>query len=574
MLNFRKAILTVMMSCLVGIVFSQNLLEKRISLDVNRQRLDDVLSIISDKGGFTFSYNSQIVKRDSLVSLSVTNRSVRQILALLLSDQYEYKESGNYIILRRVALRLTTVTDKSPVTDNIYTISGYVVNSETGDRLTNVSVYETEHLVSALTDEHGRFELKLKSKYPTASLSVSKYSYEDTTVVIEPKFNMQLVIAIVPVADTVFVSVPNVYEVVDSSIVRLKDSAVVPVPMEKTEIEQTAVAKFLLTARQKVQSLNIKRFIAERPFQASLIPGITTQGTMSGQMIHNVSFNLFGGYTGEINGLEIGGLFNLNRKDVKYVQIAGLFNVTGGSVTGFQAAGVSNAVLGDLQGFQVSSVANYVKKNVRGFQVAGISNMSGGIMSGLQVASIFNYAKKQQGVQIGLINISDTSDGYSIGLINIVMRGYHKLAISRDEVINTNIAFKTGSRRFYSILQGGMNLGSKEDDKAYSFGYGLGTEKRITNWITLNPELTCQYLYLGSWDYTNLLSKLHLNLNIQPFKGFRIFGGPSIAAYYTDQDVVVKGYRSRALPGSYHSFKTGLDKTRGWFGWNIGIALF
>ncbi|RYY58315.1 MAG: hypothetical protein EOO05_16825 [Chitinophagaceae bacterium] len=571
----RRVILTAALSCLVTLLFSQGLLEKRISVDVQRQRLDDVLSIIGDKGGFTFSYNSQILKRDSLVTLSASNRSVRQVLGQLLNDQYEYKESGNYIILRRVALKLTTVTEKTAVTDNVYTISGYVVSSETGEKLVNVSVYDTRQLVSALTDEQGRFELKLKSKYPTTSLSVSKYSFEDTTVTIQPKFDMQLVIAIVPVADTVFVSVPNVFEVVDSSIARVRDTApAAVVTVEKTEVEQTAVAKFLLSAKQKVQSLNLKQFITKKPFQVSVIPGISTQGKMSGQVIHNVSFNVLGGYTGGVNGMEIGGLFNLNRKDVKYVQVAGLFNVTGGSVTGFQAAGVTNGLLGSLSGFQASSVANYVKKNVDGMQVAGVSNMAGGELRGLQVASVLNYAKKNRGVQIGLINISDTSDGYSIGLINIVLKGYHKLALSTNEVLNTNLAYKTGSRKFYSILQGGMNLGDDKNDKAYSFGYGLGTEARVTRWMSLNPELTCQYMYLGSWDYTNLLSKLHLNLNIQPFKGFRIFGGPSIAAYYSDQDIAVKGYRAYALPSDYHSFKTGLDKTRGWIGWNVGVALF
>ena len=35
----------------------QDLLSKNISLDVNRQRLDNVLEILSNKGDFYFSYN-------------------------------------------------------------------------------------------------------------------------------------------------------------------------------------------------------------------------------------------------------------------------------------------------------------------------------------------------------------------------------------------------------------------------------------------------------------------------------------------------------------------------------------
>ena len=50
-------------------------------------------------------------------------------------------------------------------------------------------------------------------------------------------------------------------------------------------------------------------------------------------------------------------------------------------------------------------------------------------MNGAQVAGVFNYAKKLRGVQIGLINVSDTSDGYSIGLLNLVKQGYHKISL-------------------------------------------------------------------------------------------------------------------------------------------------
>jgi len=156
---------------------AQRILDRRVSFNVNRQRLDDVLAIVSNKANFSFSYNSNILKRDSLVNLSIDNKTVRQVLDLLFNGNYEYKESGNYVILRRVSLQLTTVTKTTPAEEKIYTISGYVVNSETGERLSNVSIYETNHLTSTLTDENGNFTLKLKDKYQTSSLAVSRDTY-------------------------------------------------------------------------------------------------------------------------------------------------------------------------------------------------------------------------------------------------------------------------------------------------------------------------------------------------------------------------------------------------------------
>ena len=553
-------------------------LERRITVELSRQRLDDALSIIANKGGFSFSYNSQILKRDSLVSMSARDRTVRQVLNQLLDQQYEYKETGNYVILRRVAIKLTTVTEKTPEQDNQYTISGYVVNSETGERIGNVSVYETKQLVSALTDAHGEFSLKLRSRYADAAISVSKYNFEDTSILLEPRMNTALVIAIVPVIDTQFVSVPNVYVLADSSYVAATPDTLPSAKPTVSVVEQTAAAKFLLSADQRIQRMNLRELLGESPVQLSLLPGTSTQGRLNGQVVHHFSLNVFGGYTGGVDGFEVGGLFNINRMNVRYVQVAGLFNLTGGSVQGVQVAGLNSLVMGSVRGLQLSGIANYVRGDVSGWQLAGISNMAGGTMNGLQIGGAFNYAHRLKGVQIGLVNIADTSDGYSIGLVNIVLKGYHKLTMSTNELIDANVAYKTGSRHLYSILQVGTNLSNRHgplrENKLYSFGYGLGVEAGLSRWLSLNPELSAHYLYQGSWDYLNLLSKLTMNLNIKLGKRLALFGGPVFNVLYSDQDLAVEGYRYPAVSSGIHDFRTGLDQTRGWFGWNAGIAVF
>lgn len=587
--------------------FAQNILDRRVSFNANRQRLDDVLSIISNNAGFSFSYNSNILKRDSLINLSINNKTVRQVLNQLFAGGYEYKESGNYIILRRTSLQLTTVTKTTPAKEKTFTISGYVVNGETGERLSDVSIYETNHLTSTLTDANGNFTIRLKDKYKTTSLAVSRDSFEDTTVTIPQKFDLQLIIAIIPVVNEVIVSSPNRFEITDTTgNAAIADTATMVITKTvPDEVEKTQMGKFLLSTKQKISTLNLKKFFTEKPFQFSVIPGVSSQGKLSGQVVNNFSFNMFGGYTAGVNGLEIGGLFNLNKKDVRYVQAAGLFNIGGGSVTGLQIGGLQNTTLknvqglqvaginnyvkgdvrglqiagvanisgGEMRGLQVGGVANYQNKNVGGFQLAGVGNIAGGQMKGFQVGGIFNYAKKLKGVQFGLINIADTSDGYSIGLINIVLKGYHKLTLSTNEVVEANVAFKTGSRRLYSILMAGMNPRDKEE-KLYTFGYGLGTEIGLAKWLSINPELTSQYVYLGTWKYMNLLNKFHPQLNIKFGKHFSVFGGPSFTVYFSEQASAITGYKFNILPISYKSFELGDPKVRGWFGWNAGINIF
>jgi hypothetical protein len=332
---------------------------------------------------------------------------------------------------------------------------------------------------------------------------------------------------------------------------------------------------------------------------------VSTHGKLSGQVINNVSLNLFGGYTGGVNGLEVAGLFNIDKKKVQFIQAAGIFNIVGGKVIGLQVAGIHNTdldtliglqvagvnnlvkgsmtgiqvggiynhVSGKVTGAQIAGISNYSRKKVSGVQIAGVGNFSNREMSGAQIAGVFNYAKKMNGVQIGLINVSNTSDGLGIGLINIVFKGYHKLSFSTNEVLNTNVAFKTGHSRLYNILQAGIHVAEPKQYLVYSFGYGLGTELPLGKTSSLNTEVTSQYMYLGSYDHLNLLNKAHLNLNLKFGKYFSIFGGPSFAAYYTDQTTAVSGYKLNLLPTGYKTFNLR-DKVTGWIGWNAGINFF
>ncbi len=607
------------LSLMAGLLFiglatvqAQNLLSKNISLDINRQRLDNVLEILSNKGNFYFSYNSNVVKKDSIVSFAVRNKSVKEILDILFNQSFEFKESGNYIIIRKAPIRMMMITNKGKLEEKVYSVSGFVYDEQSGYAISEASVYEKKLLYSALTNNEGFFKIKLKSsKASKAELTISKEFYEDTTVIIEPHHNQQLTITMVPfesIENTVVIS-PDDYLVKDSVKEQADVDTAVKTPiktiLDSIKVERTGLGRFLLSGKQKIQSLNLKKFFTTRPFQVSVIPGVGSHGKMSAQVVNNFSLNIFGGYTAGTNGLEIGGLFNINKKEVKYVQAAGLFNAVGGQVKGLQVAGINNMVLDSVKGvqaaglnnivkgkftglqiggiynhvadsvkgMQVGGVANFSKKKVSGMQVAGVANFSNKQMDGVQVAGVFNYAKKLKGVQIGLVNICDTSEGLSIGLINIVLKGYHKLSFSTNEVLNVNAAFKTGNSKLYSILQAGLNTGN--NGKAYSFGYGLGTELMLNKKKTfsINPELGSQYLYLGSWDYTNILNKLNVNLNLKFGKYFSVFAGPSFNVFISDQKIGVNGYRFPIPPSEYNTHKFS-NKVTGWFGWSAGINFF
>src|SRR5688500_6098699 len=145
----------------------QTPLNRTIPVEVRGQRLEQVLDILSNRGNFYFSYNSNIIPRDSLVTLSASNKTVGQVLAQLLPGPYEFRESGNYIIIRRAPIRMTVVTRKVGTEDRTYTVSGYVLDEQNGYQLPHVSIYEKRQLASALTNSEGYFSLRLMSRPQT-----------------------------------------------------------------------------------------------------------------------------------------------------------------------------------------------------------------------------------------------------------------------------------------------------------------------------------------------------------------------------------------------------------------------
>ncbi|MBL7769825.1 MAG: carboxypeptidase-like regulatory domain-containing protein [Flavipsychrobacter sp.] len=573
---------------------AQEHLNKQISLSINRQPIADVLEIISNKGNFYFSYNSNILPKDSLVSLPAGTRSVRNLLELLLPTGFEFRESGQYIIIRRTPLQLSLVIKESATNDNHYWVSGYVRDDQTGELVRDASVYEKDRLVAALTNRQGYFRIKLKTRYPRASLTVSKEFYKDTTVTIRTGFNQEVRITLAPV------DLQGATIVVGPARLPAPDSLYMAIPqpdsstllylykrMDSLRVQRTAIGKFFLSSKLKMQSINLSRFFTVRPVQVSFTPGLSSNGRMNAQVVNNFSFNVLGGYSGGVNGAELGGIFNINKKDVQYAQVAGVVNIVGGNMKGVQVAGVHNMVLDSVTGVQVGGVVNFVKgsftggqiggvinytnHSVTGLQVAGVGNVSGREMNGVQIGGVFNYAKKLNGVQIGLINISDSSDGYSIGLINVVLKGYHKLAFYSTEVLPFNAAFKTGNHKLYSILLGGAHPDTGR--RVVSFGYGIGTERRLGKQFSLNLEASTQYVFLGSWEYTNLLTRATVNLHWKISKHFSLFAGPAFSVYQSDQDVKFHGYAYPIPEATYKTISLGGNRT-GWLGWTGGIHLF
>lgn len=597
---------------------AQSHLNKGVSVKAKQKSLEEVLNIIGKQGGFYFSYNSNIVPADSLVDVDIWNKTVKQALDIIFKGRFEYKLTTNHVIIQQHSA------------GQYWYVSGYVVDELTGQRVRDVSVFESSQLVASMTNAEGYFKLKLKDKTPSTAIIISKSLYKDTSINIMPGVDQEVKVSISPKS------------------IELND---VVISSKDNYVEGTWFGKFFLSSKQRMQSLNLNKFFVDMPIQGSIVPGVSSQGKMASQMTNSFSFNLIGGYTAGVQGIEIGGLFNINKKDVKYLQMAGIFNMVGGNMKGVQSACIVNTVLDSATGIQMAGISNVVRKSTTGLQSAGIYNLSvgkvkgsqmagiintaidtfigvqaagivnssinkftgwqsagivngsvgtvtgaqtagilnlcikdingiqmagivntcAGTMKGFQAASIVNYATRVKGVQFGLVNIADSSSGLGIGLFSFVLKGYHKLSFSTNEVIPFSISAKSGTKWLYNIYNFGF--GFDQQNQVFALGIGYGSELDLSKRFSFNPELTVNAVYLGNVEEVNTMAKLQTNLNVHLGRYVALYAGPSFTMYWDNKQPKVEGFKTEILPSGYkkNEYSYGLSS---WIGWQAGITVF
>jgi hypothetical protein len=302
----------------------------------------------------------------------------------------------------------------------------------------------------------------------------------------------------------------------------------------------------------------------ERPFQLTFITPLGTNGIDAPKITNRFSLNIIGGVARGLEGFEAGSVANVILKDVKGVQMVGVGNIVLGNLKGAQFAGYVNYVGGDIHGAgfagfcnislgkcvggQVAGFHNFNRKGVKGVQIAGHSNVTLGNVNGVQASAFanvavgdvkgaqlcgfVNYAKKVHGVQAGIINISDTIDGYCIGLLNIVKKGIHQVEVSADETFYANLNYRTGCEKFYNIFSAGIKPGMN----LWHFGYGAGTTYKIMGKYKTDLNITAHHVNYGAFSWTTSeLFRFYWGVERRkPGKKIALAFGPTLNVYISD----------------------------------------
>jgi len=313
--------------------------------------------------------------------------------------------------------------------------------------------------------------------------------------------------------------------------------------------------------------------IKTRPFQITFVTPLGTNGLDAWNITNNFSINLYAGYNGGLDGVELSGFGGMLKNNMKGTQIAGFGNIVMGTGNGFQAAGFfnyshqyfqgaqiagfanvinsdtkawqfsgfSNVATGNSDAAQFSGFANYSKGNsvgqisgfsnvnsgnLKGFQIAGFSNVNTDSLKGIQIAGFSNYTKTLNGIQIAPFNYVDSLEkGMPFGLFSIVKNGYRAFEISVSETLFGTVSFKTGTTKFYNIVSVGASY--KNDQILWGWGYGIGTMFAMKNDWNMTVELLSYQINVDEWftEVLNLNNKLQITTSKKVAKNLHVFGG-------------------------------------------------
>lgn len=299
---------------------------------------------------------------------------------------------------------------------------------------------------------------------------------------------------------------------------------------------------------------------------------IGSSGTSSTEYSNNFSFNILYGLNGGVNGFEMGSLLNYNKGQVKGFQLSGVSNINRGYSEGFLLSGVSNICMDSTSGVLISGVLNYSKQNAKGFQLA-TTNIAANQFRGFQLG-VLNYAKKLKGVQLGVFNYLNNGEGaIPIGIFSIVRNGHYELELTGGEVIYSNLNYKMGVERFYTIFKAGYS--SYKNSPVYSFGLGFGGNMSISERQKISIDLSCnQIVYNNNWNpgKLNILNKADFNYKYSISKKFSLLIGPSFNVYVTEEKVDGE-YGTLNIPYTIYTNEGRSNKLFMWIGINTGLSL-
>lgn len=153
--EMKRLLIIIFFFIQLGQIQAQSPLEVKADLVVQEVDLETALNVLMDESGIPISFVNKILPAYLRISLQVRNKPLATILDKLLKDtNLAYKTIGNQIVL---------YAEKPPSSPPLtkHTLSGYLEDAATGERLIGANVYDQTTTQGTVSNEYGFFSITL-----------------------------------------------------------------------------------------------------------------------------------------------------------------------------------------------------------------------------------------------------------------------------------------------------------------------------------------------------------------------------------------------------------------------------
>jgi TonB-linked SusC/RagA family outer membrane protein len=201
---------TLLMAALTSLVAAaplkgQEILERRVSLDVKNREIKSVLAEIEKQISVTFTYRPKSIRASKKISLKVSDIRLHELLAQLFSPEVSFIAIDEE---EEIILRESPTAEKFPapaIDENTsLTVSGWI-NDDTGSPLPGVNIVEKSTTNGTTSDTNGQYKINVSDANATLTFSFIGYTSQEIKVNSQTVINVSLLLDVQSLSEVVVV---------------------------------------------------------------------------------------------------------------------------------------------------------------------------------------------------------------------------------------------------------------------------------------------------------------------------------------------------------------------------------
>jgi len=227
---------------------------KNISIKMNGVKISTALKAISRKTGYVFTYDTDLVKPETIISVDAEEKPVRELLDEIFSNRnFSYSAIDNHLIIYKEVDETTPMIREEGKTP-VYMVTGLIKESGNDNPLpfTTIGIYNKG--VGTISNYDGNFSLKITSACLDDSITVSCLGFKSRIIPVNQAVGNNYVIEL----ERDYISIPEV-------IIRTRDPVELVLGISRHISENYGATPVILTAfyRESISKWNKLQLYSE-----------------------------------------------------------------------------------------------------------------------------------------------------------------------------------------------------------------------------------------------------------------------------------------------------------------------